>query len=310
VVVKADAYGHGVGDVARIALEEDARALCVATVGEGVALRASAPSARILVMSPSLDADLDAARDAGLELAVSQPPFPDGVPLHLKLDTGMGRFGMVALPPELPPGTVALMSHLATADTDPAFAERQLERFRAIAGAHPKLEAHTANSAAALRLPAARLSAVRVGLALHGLSPFGGDPADDRLRPVLSWRSRLEQVKLLRPGESTGYGRRFVADEPTWIGLVPVGYADGFRRDLTGAEVLVDGGRCPVVGTISMDSFAVRLPGELPRGVPVTLIGDGVLAEEHARIAGTITYEIVTGIRVRTDRVVRRVVDA
>jgi alanine racemase len=309
-VVKADAYGPGVVDVALVTLEEGARALCVATVGEGVSLRESFPTVRIVVMSTSQDSDLDAAREAGLELAVSQPPFPEGFPLHLKLDTGMGRFGMAELPAELPAGTVALMSHFGSADDDPAFAERQLERFRAMARAHPHLDTHIANSAAALRLPGSRLSAVRVGLALHGLSPFGGDPGDDGLVPTLSWRSHLEQVKLLRPGESTGYGRQFVAEEPTWIGLVPVGYADGFRRDLTGTEVLVDGGRCPVVGTISMDSLALRLPGDRPRGTPVTLVGEGILAEEHARVAGTITYEFVSGIRVRHDRVVRRTVDA
>ena len=278
-VVKADAYGHGAEDVARVALQEGATALCVATTGEGVALRASFPAARILVMNTSRDANLDAARTARLELAVSQPPYPDGVPLHLKLDTGMGRFGMSELPDPLPHGTVAVMSHFATADVDQAFAERQLERFLAAASTHPHLEAHIANSAGALRLPASRLSAVRVGLALHGLSPFGDDPAEDGLAPILSWRSHLEQVKLLRTGESTGYGRRYVADEPTWIGLVPVGYADGFRRELTGTEVLVAGTRSRVVGTISMDSFAVRLPGELPRGTPVTIIGDGLLAE-------------------------------
>lgn len=307
-VVKADAYGHGAADVARVALEEGAGALCVATVGEGVALRETAPSARIVVMSPSLDADLDAARAARLELCVSQPPFPAGIPLHLKLDTGMGRFGMRGLP-AAPPDAVAIMSHLATADGDPGFADEQLRRLRAAADAHPGVPLHVANSAAVLRLPAARLDAARVGLALYGLSPFGTDPAEDGLRPVLSWRSTLEQVKLLGAGESTGYGRRFVASEPTWIGLVPVGYADGFGRGLTGAEVLVDGRRCPVIGTVSMDSFAVRLPGELARGTPVTLLGDGLLAEEHARVAGTITYEIVTGIRVRLDRVGRRAFD-
>ena len=88
-----------------------------------------------------------------------------------------------------------------------------------------------------------------------------------------------------------------MAEQPTWIGLVPVGYADGFRRDLTGTEVLVDGERRRVVGTVSMDSFAVELPGRLPKGAPVTIVGDGVLVEEHARVAGTINYEVTTGIR-------------
>src|ERR687886_147909 len=153
-----------------------------------------------------------------------------------------------------------------------------------------------ANSAAALRLPAARFDAARCGIALYGLSPFGTDPAEDGLEPALLWRSHLAQVKQLASGESTGYGRRFVADRPTWIGIVPVGYADGFRRDLTGTEVRVGGERRRVVGTISMDAFAVELDRELPPGTPVTLIGHGVLAEEHARIADTITYELVSRI--------------
>jgi alanine racemase len=300
-VVKADAYGHGAADVGRIAIEEGARALCVSTPGEGLALRAALPGARILVVGPHAEHEVRAIRDARLELAVSKPPFPDGIPLHVKLDTGMGRYGFRECP-ELPAGAVGLMSHLATAAEDPAFARMQVKRFREVAAAHPLLEAHVANSAAAIAVPESRLSAARCGIALYGLSPFGGDPADDGLRPVLSWRTELAQVKLLEPGESTGYGRRFVAAEPTWIGLVPVGYADGFRRDLTGTEVLVGGERRPVVGTISMDSFAVTLPEQRPEGTPVTLLGDGLCAEEHARVAGTINYELVSGIRTNPAR--------
>jgi alanine racemase len=220
----------------------------------------------------------------------------------------MGRFGMVDVPAP-PPNAVAVMSHFATADSDPAFAERQLERFREAADSMPQLEAHLANSAAALRLPDSRFSAARCGVALYGLSPFGTDPAEDGLEPVLAWRSELAQVKLLEVGQSTGYGRRFVAEQPTWVGIVPVGYADGFRRDLTGTEVLVDGERRRVVGTVSMDSFAVELPEQLPRGTPVTVVGDGVLVEEHARVAGTINYELTTGIRHSPDRTQRVLVD-
>jgi alanine racemase len=307
-VVKADAYGHGAEDVARVVLDEGAVALCVATAGEGAALRSRFGEARILVMGPCPPDDLARIRDARLELAVAAPPFPDVIPLHLKLETGMGRFGMADVPSPVPSNAVALMSHFATADSDLVFAERQLERFRAAAAAHPKLAAHMANSAAALRLPAVRFTAARCGIALYGLSPFGTDPAEDGLEPVLSWRSELAHVKRLAPGESTGYGRRFVASEPTWVGMVPVGYADGFRRDLTGTTVLVDGEPCRAVGTVSMDSFAVGLPRELPVGTPVTLIGDGLLAEHHARAAGTITYEVVTGIRSSEARAQRSVV--
>ncbi len=308
-VVKADAYGHGALDIARAALGAGAKALCVATVGEGLALRAGFRDARILVMGPAEEAEVAKARETRLELAVSGGPIPGGLPVHVKLDTGMGRFGARELP-ALTENVVGLMSHLATADSDRAFAEGQIERFRTVASAHPQLEAHVANSAAALRIRSSRFHAARCGIALYGLSPFGSDPAEDRLQPVLSWRSELALVKRLEPGESTGYGRRFVAGRPTWIGLVPVGYADGFRRDLTGTEVLVAGERRRVVGTVSMDSFAVELDRELPPGTEVTLIGDGLLAEEHARVAGTINYEIVCGIDSSPQRARRTVVDA
>jgi alanine racemase len=295
-VVKADAYGHGANDVARAALDAGATALCVATIPEGLALRVPYPTARIIVMGPAGSAEAVAqARDGRLELVIGDGTIPEGIPVHLKLDTGMGRYGLSELP--VPPAqVVGLMTHLATADTDVLFARTQLERFEAATAEHAHLERHAANSAAALRLPEARLDAARCGIALYGLSPFGTDPAEDGLEPALSWRSTLRQVKKLEPGESTGYGRRFLAQAPTWIGLVPLGYADGFRRDLTGTEILVGDERRRVVGTISMDSFAVELDRKLPVDTPVVLIGDGILAEEHARIAGTINYELVCGI--------------
>src|SRR5262249_19322757 len=170
------------------------------------------------------------AREAELELAVSDDEIPDGVRVHLKLDTGMGRYGMSRLP-EVRDNVVGLMTHLATADTDEEVAREQLQRFDAAPFAHAGLARPAANRAAALRIPESRYGAARCGVAIYGLSPFGGDPADDGLEPVLSWQTFLAQVKQLETGESTGYGRRFVADEPTWIGIVPVGYADGFRRD-------------------------------------------------------------------------------
>jgi alanine racemase len=305
-VVKADAYGHGADTVAATALEEGAEALCVATVGEGVRLRAAFPSARIVVLSPSFQHQLRAARETRLELTVGSGMLPDGIPLHLKVDTGMGRWGFgeaVTASPDV----VGLMSHLASADSDTAFTELQIARFAEIAEAHPGLTRHLANSAGILRHPAARFDAGRPGIALYGLSPFGSDPADDGLVPVLSWRSSVAEVKQLQPGESTGYNRRFVATVPTWIGIVPAGYADGWRRGLTGTEVLVAGERRRVIGTISMDSFAVDLQGPVEPATPVTLIGDGLLAEEHAARLGTITYELACGIDSSAERA-RRVV--
>jgi alanine racemase len=306
-VVKADAYGHGAVDVARAALGAGASALCVVTVAEALELRGAFPDARILCMAPV--EDVRAARDARLELAVTGPRIPEGVRVHLKLDTGMGRFGLSELV-EPTRNVVGLMSHLATSDMDAGFARAQIARFDELTREHAHLTRHVANSAAALRIPESRFDAVRCGIALYGLSPFDGDPAADGLEPVLSWRSHLALVKQLQPGQSTGYGRRFIAERPTWIGLVPIGYADGFRRGLTGTRVLVDGDARRVVGTISMDSFAVELERELPRGTPVTLLGDGLRAEHHATILGTVNYEVVTAINSDARRARREVVDA
>jgi alanine racemase len=222
----------------------------------------------------------------------------------------MGRWGMSAAEARTVrrERVVGLMSHLATADEeDQSFAREQVSRFAELVDEFD-VPAHMANSAATLALPEARFDAVRPGVALYGLSPFGHDPAEDGLRPVLSWRSYVAVAKTLGQGESGGYGRRFVASAPTRIGVVPIGYADGFRRGLTGTEVVVGGTRRTVVGTISMDALAVELDEE-EEGAPVTLIGDGVLAEEHARRLGTINYEITTGIRADPLRSTRIVLD-
>jgi alanine racemase len=279
-------------------------------VPEALELRLEFPLARILVMGPaSSSREVAEAREAKLELAVWEDEIPEGVRVHLKLDTGMGRWGLSELPR---PGAevVGLMSHLATADSDPTFADRQVELFRRATEPYSDLMRHIANSAGALRLPESRFDAARCGVALYGLSPFAEDPAADSLEPALTWRSYLAQVKRLEAGESTGYGRRFLAEAPTWIGIVPVGYADGFRRDLTGTEVRVSGDPRRVVGTVSMDAFAVELDGEEPVGAPVTILGQGVLAETHARVAGTINYELVCGINADPRRARRVVVDA
>ena len=309
-VVKANGYGHGAVDVAGAALGAGASVLCVATVAEGLALREEFGETRILVMGPTATSgELARARDARLELVTSSGEVPEGVRVHVKLDTGMGRWGLSELP-EPGANVIGLMSHLASADCDPEFTETQIVRFREATEPYRHLTRHLANSAGALRFPGARFDAVRCGIAIYGLSPFGGDPGEDGLEPALHWRSRLAQVRLLGAGESTGYGRRFVAERPTWIGIVPVGYADGFRRDMTGTEVRVGGELRRVVGTLSMDALTVELDRELPVGTPVTLIGDGVLAEDHARVAGTINYEIVCGINTDPARTRRVVVDS
>jgi alanine racemase len=307
-VVKADGYGHGAVDVSKAALEAGASALCVATLSEALQLRAALRNARIVVLGPVPEREIGDAHTARLELVVADGRIPEGLPVHLKVDTGMGRWGLSELPAPTR-DVVGVMSHLASAEADPAFTSLQVDRFREATSGLESLVRHLANSAATLRYAETRFDAVRCGIALYGISPFGADPAADGLEPALRWASYLALVKRLEPGESTGYGRRFVADRPTWIGIVPVGYADGFRRDLTGTEVLVEGERRRVVGTISMDALAIVLDGELPLGTPVTLVGDGVLVEEHARIARTIGYEIATGLNSGSGRARRVVFD-
>ncbi len=307
-VVKAEGYGHGAVDVSRAALEAGATALCVATVSEALHLRAAHHDARIVVMGPVSDREVGEARAARLELVAADGRIAEGVRVHLKLDTGMGRWGLSELPaPDR--NVVAVMSHLASAESDPEFTRAQIDRFRSATAGLAALTRHLANSAGTLRYPDACFDAVRCGIALYGISPFGTDPAADGLVPALRWESYLALVKRLAEGQSTGYGRRFVADRPTWIGIVPVGYADGFRRDMTGTEVLVEGERRRVVGTISMDALAVELDHQLPAGTPVTLVGDGILIEDHARVADTIGYEIATGLNTRSGRARRVATD-
>jgi alanine racemase len=301
-VVKADGYGHGARSVAEAALGAGASALCVATAGKAESLRSDLPGARIIVLGPASDEEHGLIRAAEAELVVGSGDRPAGIPLHLKVDTGMGRSGLrvdeVGDAGRDRGAVIGLMTHLASADSSDqdAFTEQQLDRFEELAAATPGVTRHAANSAATLRFTRAYYDAVRCGIAIYGLSPFVDRPAGVELRPALSWRSRIRVTKTLRAGESTGYGRSFVASEPTRIGLVPIGYADGFARALRDAHVLVSGERCRVLGWPSMDSFTVALPDGLGEDAEVTILGDSLPAEEHAASAGTINYEFVCGI--------------
>jgi alanine racemase len=205
------------------------------------------------------------------------------------------------------------MTHFATADDDPGFLAEQLAAFtpwaQRLKAAHAELLVHAANSAGALREPAARFDLVRCGIALYGMDPFHADPAAHGLEPALSLVSYVAEVKPAASGESAGYGRRFVAERPTRIGTLPIGYGDGVRRALTNnADVLVEGRRVPLVGTVSMDNVTVDL-GEAgaARGAEAVLIGaqggERILAEELAERIGTINYEVTCGISARVPRV-------
>jgi alanine racemase len=207
-----------------------------------------------------------------------------------------------------------LMTHFATADErGDAFLGEQLARFLAWASAwrarRPGLVLHAANSAATLREPAARLDLVRCGIALYGMDPFGEDPAAHGLEPALELRSYVADVKACAPGESAGYGRRFVAARPTTIATLPIGYGDGWRRGLTNdADVVLRGRRHPLVGTVSMDNITVDLgpETEVVPGDEAVLLGEGVLAEEVARRLGTINYEVTCALTARVPRLHHR----
>jgi alanine racemase len=255
------------------------------------------------------------ALDGGAPPSTDSPLGEIGV--HVKLDTGMGRLGTrdpqeatavanaVAATPNL--RLAGAMTHFATADDDPEFMRAQLARFLPWADGFNTTR-HAANSAAALAEPQARLDMIRCGIAIYGMDPFHHDPADHGLEPALELVSYVAEVKRAREGESAGYGRRFIAEADTWVGTIPIGYGDGFRRGLTNHfDVLVGGRRVKGIGTVSMDNITVDL-GDTPveRGTEAVLIGtrgdERILAEDLAKALGTSNYEITCGISQRVPR--------
>ncbi len=338
-VVKADGYGHGAVECAGAALRAGATWLAVATLVEAEELRDAGIEVPILMMGAlsdraeieraiELQADIVLWRERSISLASEAAALVSGdARVHVKLDTGMGRLGTsdsaeasrVVAAAIATPGVrlVGVMTHFATADTidDGGFFERQLASFIDWSGTvHsgcPEVIVHAANSAAILRDPRAHFDMARCGIALYGLDPFGEDPSTHSLRPVLELSSYVAEVKPCRVGEGTGYGQRYIAKRDTHIGLLPIGYGDGWRRGLSGnADVLIAGHRRPLVGTVSMDAVAVDLgpdPGALEScGAEAILIGSGggerITAEELAQRMDTINYEITCGLSARVER--------
>jgi alanine racemase len=335
-VVKADGYGHGAVECGRAALAGGATWLAVAAAPEAAEIRAQIPEVPVLTMGALTDAELEVTLDARSEVAIWRQEHVERVAacgeaqgirprVHVKYDTGMGRLG------ERDPDAVlrlleaaagdgrlelaGLWTHFATADErDSDFFDRQLERFSALVerarAEHPNLLVHGANSAAAMRDPAAHFDMVRCGIAIYGLDPFHADPYEHGLEPALELGSYVADVKRFAPGDSAGYGQRWRAPVETYVGVLPIGYGDGVRRGLTNnADVLVDGHRYPLVGTVSMDNVTIEL-GPATRvgtGAAATLIGsqDGerILCEEVARRLATINYEVTSGISSRVPRV-------
>jgi len=327
-VVKADGYGHGTLQSARAARDGGATWLAVATAGEAVALRQAGIDGRVLVMGALTAEEAHALVQGGVDVVAWTPGFARSLSsdarVHVKLDTGMGRLG--AKDPEEVRAVAAevaarddvelvgLMTHFATADERgddyfPAQLARFTEFVEGMRSEHDGLVCHAANSAATLRDPASHFDMVRCGVGIYGLDPFQVDPADEGLEPALSLESWVAAVKRFEPGDSAGYGRRWVAPESTWVATVPVGYGDGWRRGLTNdCDVLIRGRRHPLVGTVSMDNVTVDLGADTDVEVGDTAVligeqdGERILCEEVARRLHTINYEVTCGLTQRVPR--------
>lgn len=336
-VVKADGYGHGAVPAARAAVAGGASWLAVSQVPEAAELRAAGVEAPILVLAETAPDEIDRALALGVHLVAHREAFIDAVaararacgtapvPVHLKIDTGMRRIGcepvdalalarrVVETPELLLAGT---MTHLAVADEpDNPTTDAQLDLFDEVlarfadAGIDPGVR-HAANSAAAIAHRRSHYDLVRVGIALYGVSPGPALDGCVALRPALSWTSVLRTCRPVPAGARVSYGHRHEVRTDTVLATVPVGYADGVRRDfgLRGGQVLVGGQRCPVVGVVTMDQLMVdvgTVPG-VSDGDPVVLIGtqgdEEITAAEVAEVLDTIGYEVTCSVGARVAR--------
>jgi len=333
-VVKANAYGHGDVQVAKAALRAGASSLAVAFLDEALALRNGGITSPILVLGAVRPSDIEIAaknnitltaysyewvREAGLYKTTKK------VNLHLKLDTGMGRLG-ICDSNELSK-TVSLIdqhsqlylkgifTHFATADEiDTAYFDMQYKRFLQLLEVvnQKDLVIHCANSATSLRFPKKVFNAVRFGISMYGLSPSteikGQLPFS--LKEAFSLHSSIVHIKKVKKGEKISYGATYTAKEDEWIGTIPIGYADGWIRRLTGSDVLVDGERVPIVGRICMDQLMIKLPEKKPLGTKVTFIGsqghEVISVDEVAKRLDTINYEIPCMISWRVPRIYKQ----
>jgi alanine racemase len=334
-VVKANAYGHGAVEVARAVLAAGAERLAVARIEEGIELRLAGISAPILVMNYTPPESVTAAIDHDLTLTVTEWPVAERLSqqartqvtvarIHVKVDTGMGRFGL--LPDEVVPffeqlaslpniEIEGLFSHFSVADlADKSYTWQQFDLFQSILDQLDETgfqvaTRHIANSAATLDLPAMHLDAVRVGIAMYGLWPSAAIEPVLPLKPALSLKSRVARVRNLPAGASISYGRTYITPRPMRVALIPVGYGDGYHRLLSNrGAVLIDGQRAPVIGRVCMDQFVVDVSeiGPVALDDEVVLIGcqanDCISAEEVAQWADTINYEVTTALLPRAAR--------
>lgn len=327
-VVKADAYGHGLSELARL-IDSDVDFFGVANLAEGLEIRRAGAQSPVLLLGPALPSEraivvreqFIPSISTAEEASAYAETIPDDrtLPIHFVIDTGMGRIGLwgeearIALKviKQLPRLSVAAVSsHLPVADEDLPYTMEQFQRFRKEAARlFPNgIPSTILNSAGVLRLGGEVRSGdlVRVGLALYGISPL--PEFQERFLPVLTWKTRVTLVRTVGPGRSVSYGRTFVTPREMRIATLAVGYGDGYQRHLRNAEVLIRGNRCRVLGRVTMDQIMVDISALdlLDVGEEVVLVGkqgsEQILASELAERAGTIAWEIFTGI---TKRVIR-----
>jgi alanine racemase len=337
-VVKADGYGHGAPWIARAALNAGAAMLGVATVGEGQVLRAHGIEAPIVLLGSIDAAEVPAACEAGLEITVAGERLLESVQraarthfaaspvsVHLKVDTGLRRYGATASEAaalatriENDPNLrlASIFTHFASADEpDEPFTAAQLEEFERVVGAVresgvPIPPLHAANSAGILTRRGTDYEIARAGIALYGVPPSPTVPLLPGMRAGISIESRITRLIDVAPGDTVGYNRTFRASSPVRGALVPIGYADGYRRSLSGRAWLgLAGHRAPVIGRVSMDQIVVAIPDGVHTdvGAPVSIMGgDPSLAApsiaEMADLMGTNAYEVIVGIRERVPR--------
>jgi len=335
-VVKADGYGHGAVTVAREAINGGATWLGVATVAEGRELRDAGLQAAVLVLGPIHASEIDAAIAERLDVTVGDEPLAEamsgraeaGLPLprlHLKVDTGMHRYGVAPeralavldrLTSASPSSVLALCTHLASADApDGKLSERQdrvlRDVLREARRGHPDLAVHVANSSASMSGWADGTTIARTGIALYGCSVPLDRAAAMGLRPAMSIVSRLMRVHDLAAGDGVSYGHTYVADAEERVGLVPIGYADGYVRSLSGLGWMsVRGVEAPVRGRVCMDQTVI---GDLPRsaghGDWVGIVGPalgGPAWDDLATMGDTIDYELLTSAGRRVARLYHR----
>ncbi|OXS74569.1 alanine racemase [Domibacillus enclensis] len=332
-VVKANAYGHGDVQVARAALEAGAQGLAVAFLDEALKIRAAGIDAPMLVLGASRPEDAHLAAAENISVTVYDVEWLNGAKLaagqrlsiHIKCDTGMGRIGLKTkeelqqLMDQMQQKESfffeGIFTHFATADeTETSYLEEQIKKFRELVDSLPVKPPfiHCANSAATLRFRGAGCNTVRLGISMYGLTPSTemSHLLPFKLKPAFSLHTRLVHVKQLEPGEKVSYGATYEAEDSEWVGTLPIGYADGWIRKLSGQEVLVDGKRVPIIGRICMDQCMIKLPKAYKPGTMATLIGvqgqENISMEEVAAKRETINYEIPCVITSRVPRVYKR----